>query len=858
MAPELRDTGISVVGDVPWGTHFCSFYDTKRDLLDILIPFFKTGLENNEFCLWIISNSELLTMQEARNALQEVLPDLNQYVCEKSIEFAGHDWFLNGGSFDFRRVANQFKQKVDEALARGFVGMRVNGSPAWLETSNGKELRTFEAEVDQLFPHERIIASCTYPIGSSRADFLLDVARNHRFAIARRHGIWDIVETPELIQAKAEIELLNAELEQKVIERTKKLEATTARLRAEIEERKEAEGAVRQSEERFAAFMDNLPGCAWMKDLQGRYVYVNEMVRGLPGYRSLGKTDVQIWPADLAAEYRANDKQVIATKRPLQTVEHFQQEGKQRYMAGSKFPIFDKTGAVALVGGAGVDITERIEAEEALRESEERFRELAENIDEVFWLTDLKHTTIFYVSPAYEKLWGRSCNSLYASPRSWMDAIHPEDRERVVEVLDDHELQSAPNMVYRVIRPDGSTRWVHARGFPVHDENGAVVRVAGIAADITERKQAEEALRKSERVLREAESLGHTGSWEHDLVTGEIFNTGENLRLFFGDDRSKGASFEDYTQATHPDDREFVMRRHAQLLAEGGPRDIEYRVVWPDGNVHVLFGRATVVRDELGQAIRTYGTNLDITERKQAEEQLKATSEQLRALSASVQSAREEESKRIAREIHDELGGALTSWKWDLEEIREIVSEPMDSSQVVALQTKIDAMIKLSGTTLDTVKRLASELRPMALELGLAEAIEWQALQFESRTGIAVKLERPLNKIDLSNEQSTAIFRILQEALTNILRHAKATKVAIMAREESGQFLMSIKDNGRGISESEKSGPQSLGLLGMRERAHLVSGEIKIESTEGKGTEVTIRIPLSTSQRVGSVSQTDR
>ncbi len=858
MASELRDTGISVVGDMPWGTHFCCFYETKQDLLDILIPYFKTGLENHEFCLWIVSNSELLTMQEASNALQAVLPDLDRHITEKSIEVAGHDWFLDGGSFDSRRVANQFKQKVNEALSRGYAGMRVNGSPAWLETSNAKALRKFEAEVDQLFPHERIIASCTYPIGSSRADFLLDVARNHQFAIARRRGGWDIVETPELIQAKAEIERLNAELEKKVIERTKKLEATTARLRAEIEERKEAERAVRQSEERFAAFMGNLPGYAWMKDLQGRYVYVNEMVRGLPGYESLGKTDAQIWPADLAAEYRANDKQVIATKRPLQTVEHFQQEGKQRYMAGSKFPIFDKTGAVALVGGAGVDITERIEAEEALRESEERFRELAENIDEVFWLTDLKHTTIFYVSPAYEKLWGRSCNSLYASPRSWMDAIHPEDRERVVEVLDDHELQSAPNMVYRVIRPDGSTRWVHARGFPVHDENGAVVRVAGIAADITERKQAEEALRKSERVLREAESLGHTGSWEHDLVTGEIFNTDENLHLFFGDDRSKGASFEDYTQATHPDDREFVMRRHAQLLAEGGPRDIEYRVVWPDGNVHVLFGRATVVRDELGQAIRTYGTNLDITARKQAEEQLKATSEQLRALSASVQSAREEESKRIAREIHDELGGALTSWKWDLEEIREIVSEPMDSSQVVALQTKIDAMIKLSGTTLDTVKRLASELRPMALELGLAEAIEWQALQFESRTGIAVKLERPLNKIDLSNEQSTAIFRILQEALTNILRHAKATKVAIMAREESGQFLMSIKDNGRGISESEKSGPQSLGLLGMRERAHLVSGEIKIESTEGKGTEVTIRIPLSTSQRVGSVSQTDR
>jgi len=315
MAEELRKTGISIVGDVPWGTHFCYFYETKQDLLDILVPYFKAGLESKEFCLWIISNSELITTEEAKGALGQAVSALDRYLAEGRIEIVPHDrWFLQGGVFDFHLVANRFKEKLDEALARGYAGMRVNGSPAWIQTRDTKELREFEEEVDHLFPNERIIASCTYPLGGSRANFLLDVARNHQFAIARREGDWEVLETPELMQAKQEIKTLNEELEQRVIERTKELAAANERLKKEIAERKRAEDALRQSEERFAAFMDNLPGYSWMKDLQGRYVYVNERVRGLPGYRSLGKTDAQIWPADLAAEYRANDQQVIAEK----------------------------------------------------------------------------------------------------------------------------------------------------------------------------------------------------------------------------------------------------------------------------------------------------------------------------------------------------------------------------------------------------------------------------------------------------------------------------------------------------------------------------------------------------------------
>jgi PAS domain S-box-containing protein len=236
----------------------------------------------------------------------------------------------------------------------------------------------------------------------------------------------------------------------------------------------------------------------------------------------------------------------------------------------------------------------------------------------------------------------------------------------------------------------------------------------------------------------------------------------------------------------------------------------------------------------------------DVTERKRAEEALKSTSEQLRALSASLESAREEEGTRIAREIHDELGSALTSLKWDLENFHKVLSESTDQSQLQLLRERIAAMLKLAETTIGTVRRISSELRPNVLDdLGLVAAIEWYGKQFQDRTGIIVQCDCALEKLDLSREQSTAVFRIFQEALTNILRHAQATRVDLQTSEEDGEFILRITDNGRGITVGETSGTQTLGLLGMRERAHLIGGRINITGVAGQGTVVTIRVPDS-------------
>ena len=226
-----------------------------------------------------------------------------------------------------------------------------------------------------------------------------------------------------------------------------------------------------------------------------------------------------------------------------------------------------------------------------------------------------------------------------------------------------------------------------------------------------------------------------------------------------------------------------------------------------------------------------------------AGKRLGATSEQLRALTAKLSSAREEEGIRIAREIHDELGSALTSLRWDLESFDKTISESGDRPQ---LRQRIAAMIGLTDTTISAVRRIASELRPSVLDdLGLAEAIEWEAQQFQARTGITCQCDCCLENLDLSQEQSTAVFRIVQETLTNILRHAQAARVDITMEEKAGEFVLNISDNGKGITENQKSAPQSLGLLGMRERANLIGGEINITGVEGKGTVVTVRVPTS-------------
>ncbi len=231
MATEMRKTGIDVVGDmVAWGAHFCLFYETKEDLLDTLISYCKSGLESEEYCLWIVA--EPLKIEEARDALQDAVPDLDRYLADSRLEIASaRDWFLQGGTFDGKRVTDAWYEKLARISARGYAGMRVTGDTTWLAKKDWRHFCDYEDGLNEVIGNQRLAVLCTYPLAACGAPQILDVVRTHQFVLARRHGSWDVVETAALKRAKAEIKGLNEELEQRVVERTNQLMMASEALR---------------------------------------------------------------------------------------------------------------------------------------------------------------------------------------------------------------------------------------------------------------------------------------------------------------------------------------------------------------------------------------------------------------------------------------------------------------------------------------------------------------------------------------------------------------------------------------------------------------------------------------------------
>lgn len=196
VSPGKRNSGIALVGELPWGSHFCQFYTTQADMLEIVVPYFRAGLENDELCIWV--TSDFLTSDDALEALERGVPRFPEYVAKKQIEvFPYTDWYLKGGSFDLKRTLAMWMAKHDEALSRGFAGLRVSGTPYWIDNKKDwDDFAAYEAEINKVIGGTKLLVLCTYSLQKCGVVEILDVVKNHEFALAMNQGAWQVVNMP--------------------------------------------------------------------------------------------------------------------------------------------------------------------------------------------------------------------------------------------------------------------------------------------------------------------------------------------------------------------------------------------------------------------------------------------------------------------------------------------------------------------------------------------------------------------------------------------------------------------------------------------------------------------------------------
>ena len=596
--------------------------------------------------------------------------------------------------------------------------------------------------------------------------------------------------------------------------------------------------ALRASEEHYRRLVDILPDAICLISPQGRLVSVNSQAVVMLGYDTAELLNKSI--SDLIPSGEPMQSNIMVLKNSIvRDVECtlLKKNGESLQIELSATLTSGKDGQSAGLVCVARDITKRKEAEKILRDSEERFRQLADNIREVFWMTNVTKDQMIYVSPAYEEIWGRTVASLYTAPQTWLDGIHHEDRERIAEASKTKQVSGKYDEVYRVVRPDGSVRWIEDRAFPIHDESGKVYRVVGIAEDVTEQKHVWDALRENEArksaimnaALDAIITIDHTGKMvELNPAAESIFNN-DRARLI-------GESIKEIIPP--PLRRWFEDGLAHHFSGEKGPAAgsrIEMPVLRADGSQ--FQAEFTIARIKLQGAPNFTVFIRDITQRKKAEEEL-------RLLPQRIIKAQEVERSRVARELHDGVNQIIAAVKMRLQSVQE--SLPTFQAGTREILARCDGLLAKS---LEENRRIAHNLHPADLSnLGFSTACQNLCKEFQSRTGLQVQRRIVLPGKRLSTGIELTLFRIVQEAINNIEKYALAKNVKLQIGHRNKSIFLKIQDDGLGFDAkrlAKRKKSRGLGIMNMRERALSLGGNCEIQSSLKKGTTVLVRIPYS-------------
>ncbi|MCJ7748353.1 MAG: PAS domain S-box protein, partial [Desulfobacterales bacterium] len=571
MEKAFRKTGIDIIGDAPWGTHLCQFYQTKKDLIDVLVPYFKAGLENNEFCMWI--TSEPLKVEDAKAVLKKVVKNLDHFIKKGQIEILDYsEWYTKSGKFDANNVLQGWVEKENQALKRGYDGLRLSGNTFWLAKRDWRNFTDYEEEVNNLISKYRMIAICTYSLGKCGASGVIDVVSNHQFALVRREGEWVIIESSDRKRAE------------------KTLQSSEANLRKIIE--KNADGIV-------------------IVDKDGLVRYVNPAAEALFGCKAeelIGELFGFPLTASEATEIDIIRRDGGGTRVAEMRMVEMEWEEKNAYLASVH------------------DITERKRAEEALRKSEERYRTILETIEEGYFEVDIGGNFTFF-NGSLSRLLGYSRDEMMGmNNRQYTDK---ENAQKLYQAFNRvyRTGEPAKGFDWEIIRKDGTKRNIETSVSLIKNSSGQPIGFRGVVRDITERMRTEEALKESEERYRTAIESSNDGV---SITKGDLhlFVNRKYLEIF-GYNHLEEIVGKPPSITVHPDEKDRVMEiTRKRQAGEDVPSKYEFKGIRKDGDIIYIEVSAakTIYR---GEAV-SLAYLRDITERKRAEEEMAAVQEQFR------------------------------------------------------------------------------------------------------------------------------------------------------------------------------------------------------------------------------------
>lgn len=596
--------------------------------------------------------------------------------------------------------------------------------------------------------------------------------------------------------------------------------------------------------ERFIRISSTTNDAVWEWNLADNSLWANEnhqLLYGLTVNDPVPTKEVwvdRIHPDDRQRLLDMQDHALASDTNVFISEYRFRTKDGYKYIFDRCYIERDNSGTPVLMTGSMMDVTERKIAEEKIIHSNERFELIARTTNEALWEMDLV-TGYTWSNETHQQLYGLTLQDEAPMLEQWEDSIHPDEREAVLESFYNvlHSNENIWISEYRMFNYKGEEMAIYDRTYIVRNSEGKPVRMMGSMTDITERKKASEALVNSEEKYRTLV----------EQATDAIFIADEKGKFIVVNPAAvklSQYSEEELMQMTiyhlsDPEELKVKPFAFGEMKSEKGASS-ERRMRRKDGVCVDIEINAKFLSDG-----RFLAFIRDITERKKAENELNNSYKAIRKLTSHLQQAREEERKHIARNIHDELGQLLTVLKMDI----SWLSKKIKALNVPAITEKTDEVLELLNNTVQSVRRIAADLRPGLLDdLGLTAAIEWHLGEFGKRTGIQTHFITGEGHLNLPAEQATSLFRIYQESMTNIARHADATEVTVELIMENQFITMRVSDNGKGFDLATVGKRKTLGLLGMKERAEMMDGSFSISKNADGGMQIEVQLPLQHSE----------